>query len=62
MTNEPNEVLNKPSFCYGCGQVLRNYSLLVCSECLSDECDKFASLVQITLKSKQKKVKKVGSN
>jgi len=38
------ELTNKPSFCYGCGQMLKNYSLLVCSECLSGECDKFADL------------------
>ncbi len=44
--SELNEKPEKPSFCYGCGQVLRSYSLLVCSECLSGECDKFASLVE----------------
>lgn len=40
-----NEMARKPSFCYGCGQELRSYSLLVCSECLSNECDKFVNLV-----------------
>lgn len=55
--NEPNEVSNKPSFCYGCGQVLRNYSLLVCSECLNNECDKFASLAQVEPKNKQRKIR-----
>lgn len=57
MTNV-NELIEivKPSFCYGCGQVLRNYSLLVCSECLNNECDKFASLAQTELKDKSKKI------
>lgn len=41
--NELNEA-NKPSFCYGCGQVLHNYSMLICAECLDNECEKFASL------------------
>lgn len=38
------ELTSKPSICYGCGQVLYNYSLLVCSECLDNECEKFANL------------------
>lgn len=53
--NELDEMPDKPSFCYGCGQVLRSYSLLVCSECLSNECEKFANLVEV--ESKPKKVK-----
>lgn len=41
--NELNEA-NKPSFCYGCSQVLHNYSMLICAECLDNECEKFANL------------------
>lgn len=53
--SELNEHPEKPSFCYGCGQVLRSYSLLVCAECLSNECDKFASLVEASIKPKKAK-------
>lgn len=39
------EVEDKPSVCYGCGQKLKKHSLLICAECLDDECDEFESLV-----------------
>lgn len=27
----------KPVTCYGCGQTLKNYSILICSECFDDQ-------------------------
>lgn len=39
----------KQSVCYGCDAVLHNPSMLVCSDCLDDECDKFAELVETDL-------------
>lgn len=48
MTNECEELnqYTKPSICYACGQLLRSYSMLVCTECLDSECEKFAFLAQ----------------
>lgn len=36
----------KTSICYGCGQILKNYSFLVCADCLDLECTKFATLIE----------------
>jgi hypothetical protein len=49
----------KHSTCYACGQILYSYSMLVCPECLDDECEKFANLVDdVTSPSKEIKKKK----
>lgn len=37
---------NVKSFCYGCGQPISNYTLLICPECLGEECDTFQSLTK----------------
>ncbi len=43
---EAKDYQNKQSHCLGCGDVLRRFSLLVCAECLGDECRKFLELTQ----------------
>lgn len=35
----------KPTLCIACEKPLRCFSLMICSECLNDECGKFAILV-----------------
>ncbi|HLG26491.1 MAG TPA: hypothetical protein VI423_01765 [Paenisporosarcina sp.] len=35
----------KPSTCYGCGQVLKTFNMLICAECLNGECEQFVKLV-----------------
>ena len=32
---------DRPTFCYGCGELLRSASMLVCAECLGQECDEY---------------------
>lgn len=34
----------RKSYCMACGSVLKRYSVLVCPECLDDECDQFLEL------------------
>lgn len=34
-----------PSLCMACGERLKSASLLICKDCLGDECDEFLSLV-----------------
>lgn len=41
------DIKGKQSVCYGCNAILRgNVSMLVCAECLDEECDKFTELVE----------------
>lgn len=49
----------KHSTCYACGQILHSYSMLVCAECLDNECEKFASLASSATSSTARKQKKV---
>lgn len=34
----------RPTICYGCGQELHTYNLLICAECLDDQCGNFAKM------------------
>lgn len=34
------------SFCLGCGSPIKSYSILICTECLDDECNKFAKFAE----------------
>ena len=48
-----DKILNregKPSLCYACGTPLRSLSLLVCADCLGEECEKFATLTNPEIK------------
>lgn len=45
LIKEDNEKNVKISTCYGCGEILRSVSILICAECLSTECTNFADLV-----------------
>ena len=35
---------SRRSICYGCGGPIHNYSMLICLECLDDECQEFENL------------------
>ena len=54
MSAKINEVTDntKNPHCLACGSELRNYSILVCSECLDDECGRFMKLAE-TLKTEE---------
>ena len=34
------------SYCSACGEEKRHSSILICAECLNDECQKFSSLFE----------------
>jgi len=36
---------NQP-ICLACGSELRSFSILICAECLEDECDEFLKLAK----------------
>ncbi|HVI40813.1 MAG TPA: hypothetical protein VM577_09145 [Anaerovoracaceae bacterium] len=38
--------LEKKSHCLACGGELRRHNILVCAECLDDECDKFMKIAE----------------
>jgi len=38
-----------PSSCMACGGRLKSASLLICRDCLGDECEQFLSLVESNL-------------
>jgi hypothetical protein len=44
--SELREGYTKQSYCLGCGDALRRFSLLICAECLEDECGSFLKLAQ----------------
>ena len=48
MSAKLNETLDntKETRCLACGNELRHYSILVCSECLDDECGEFMKLAE----------------
>lgn len=38
--------MDKPIFCYACGEELDEYNILICAECLGKECDRFVHDVE----------------
>lgn len=54
-SDEINLSDDKPSTCYGCGQELKTYSMLVCAECLNEECAKFAKFAESKSPRRKKK-------
>ncbi len=48
---ENPDQITKRSTCYACGQILYSYSMLICPECLDDECAKFANLTDYAVVS-----------
>lgn len=56
MSNKKDQVeifvKEKPVYCYACGEDLGHSSLLVCAECLNDECSKFAEKAKISFSQK----------
>lgn len=61
MLHSDDELLNlegTPSVCYGCGAVLRNLSMLICAECLHQECDEFVKAASSSPKKKNHKKSK----
>lgn len=45
-TIETIEIEETETFCLACGNELCNFSILVCAECLDDECNQFLKLAQ----------------
>jgi hypothetical protein len=45
-SKETKETSEKQTYCVACGNELRSYSILVCTECLDDECNEFLKLAQ----------------
>lgn len=45
-TKENQDVDEKEAHCFACGNELRNYSILICAECLDEECGEFMKLAQ----------------
>lgn len=43
---EVMELEDKKSHCLACNAELRNHSILICAECLGDECDEFLKFAQ----------------
>jgi len=41
---ESRKSSSKSIHCYGCGNLIKSGSLLVCAECLSGECETFEEL------------------
>ncbi len=39
---------DKPSYCLGCNEVLRYFSMLICPECLDDDCNNYLKLIKDT--------------
>lgn len=37
---------DKPAFCVACGEQLRQFSLLICTDCLNDDCSEFVSIFE----------------
>ena len=58
MVNSDDD-LKRTSFCYGCGGKLRSYSLLVCPECLDDQCKNYENLVKETPDFEPKELKDI---
>lgn len=55
MSDKSKEIVKrevKISCCVACGIELKNHSILVCSECLDDECGKFQKMAE-TFDSKE---------
>lgn len=50
------ESITKKSVCYGCGQTLVNYSMLICNECLNIECQEFETLINLSEEIKMESV------
>lgn len=38
---------DKPVYCVGCGDRLRTFNMLVCADCLGDECYQFVKLTSV---------------
>lgn len=46
MSNTNRQLQGKIATCYGCGEELKNTTILVCAECLENECTEFEKLAQ----------------
>ena len=45
-TKETQEIEEKSTLCLACGSELRSFSILICAECLDDECGEFMKLAE----------------
>jgi hypothetical protein len=45
-TKETQEIEEKSIHCLACGTELHRFSILVCAECLDDECGKFMKMTE----------------
>lgn len=45
-TKETHEIEDKGTYCFACGNELRSFSILICAECLDDECGEFMKMAE----------------